>query len=134
MSKTSFSGPVRGSYICIPVLAGGVVLAGTHVYDAAIPTGMKVYLFGATYGCSVSTGGSFILGTTADDNGYLTTTTFVSLTSTYKAFDGALGNVEVDDADDLNAIITVGTTLTNAYISLWGYVTAHTSSLTAAGL
>lgn len=133
MGKTTFSGPVAGAYITIPVISGASD-ADTVTADALIPSGMKVKLFGVTIGCRSANGASVTLGTASDADGYLTSKTFTSSATGYHAFDGALGSVvEITDSDDLIVTTSVTTALTDGFVYLHGYVTQHTTDLNREG-
>lgn len=135
MGKSTFSGPVSGAYMTIPVYVAGT--GATEAVDCAavLPAGMTFRIFGVIATAEAVTAATFILGTSGDPNGYIESTAFVAGAPTFVPFDGALGtSVEIGASADLDLAVTVTTTLTNASVSLVGYVTSQTTLLDQEGV
>lgn len=149
MGKTTFTGPVAGSYLSLSYTQG--LGAHTRPQDDVIPTGMIFRLYAVS--AFQRTGGSttITVGTTADPDGYVIIKSLTADVARYMPLDGALltpvgwtvlgvpnawaGTVDLigGDTDDLD-IVTGGTHGDPVQIVLHGYVVGHADALNVEGV
>ena len=135
MAATSLGPPVAGAYICnvITIDANATTSTNKHA-ELDLPAGMQAVLIGVSvHAHSITSDPAIIIGTTADDDGYVTATNLTT-TAAMITPDGALTassrativagtpiRVQVtNDTGDAHGVVNVG---------LWMFVTKHATNI-----